>query len=534
MAEPAYLSKSNMRFRNREGLSFFGQPVLRLAIAILLLLFASAILYQMVDDNLGIGWPNNVIRNWDQYGLLTLKGRLVINPGGAAALSQPDYYGGHRAASLYPAFVLRRAFAWTGAGMLPVLITLSLGVSVSVWWLMGRSDLALLTACAAGLCPGYLLHAADLDPNAMAALAGLPFAAIVLSVLRRPRLSVGTGAALTCLIVAYSSINWSTALVHGAIMAAIMVAPGITFRRLALYVGLAGGCALLVVAFSAIQKYGQSTSVTHFLAGYTWGNTGYDGRGLTTARAVVRLATVNTLGLFPLLLLCVYVVTTRPRSARSRKWLCVLPLLTTLLGIGALRNYFGHHPWMAGPFLLVGVVLSFWVWIDPPTPVMRLKDAKPGAREVLIAVGFLLAMFCFAWAVIFFYRSRQENVMPLINLVRLHTQRSVTLVIESNRDPDLAWEVLRLQEALDRHIKVVETLGAEFSFRGATLLLTASESGARGSLAGRSSHYRMKSLPWVDRLLAWYGRNISHRQAGDRIELAPDYLLYEVNPRDAL
>src|SRR5437773_7995719 len=167
-------------------------------------------------------------------------------------------------------------------------------------------------------------------------------------------------------------------------MAGILVAPSITFRRMALYVGLAGGSALLVVAFSVIQKYGQSTSLTHFLAGYAWGNIGY-GQGLTTGRAIVRLATVNTLGLFPLLLLCVYVMIKRPRAAHSQKWLCVLPLLTTILGIGALRNYFGHHPWMAGPFLLVGVVLSFWVWIDPPRPEKRMKDAKPAAREGFLA-----------------------------------------------------------------------------------------------------------------------------------------------------
>lgn len=66
------------------------------------------------------------------------------------------------------------------------------------------------------------------------------------------------------------------------------------------------------------------------------------------------------------------------------------------------------------------------------------------------------------------------------------------------------------------------------------LLLTASESSARGSLAGRSSQYRVKSLPWVDRLLAWYRKTVSHRQAGDRIELAPDYLLFEVKSKDAL
>jgi hypothetical protein len=145
----------------------------------------------------------------------------------------------------------------------------------------------------------------------------------------------------------------------------------------------------------------------------------------------------------------------------------------------------------------------------------------------------MAAVFCFAWAVLFFYRSRQENIMPLITLVRLHTDRSATLVIESNRDPDLAREATRLQDAFDRRVDVVDTFGAGVGFPGTTLLLTASESGERGLLAGRCSQYRMTSGPWVDRMLAWYAKTISHRQAGDRIELATDYLLYEVKLKDA-
>jgi hypothetical protein len=342
-AELPSQSESNRRFRHGEDRPFFGQPVLKLAIAILLLILSTAILYRTVDDNLGIGWPHNVIRNWEQYGLLQLKGKLVVNPGGFEALSHPVYYAGHRAASLYPAFILKQAFAWTGASMLPFFITLSLGIFISVWWLMGRTEFALLIAGVASLSPGYFVFTVLLDPNTMAALAGLPFAAIVFSLLRRPRLSAGVVAALTCLIMAYSSINWSTAFVHGAIVAVLLVAPSITLRRLALYMGLAGGCALLVVTFSVMQKHGQSTNFAHWLAGYTWGNSGY-GQGLTTSRALVRLATVNTLGLLSLLLLCVYVIAKRFRSGHSRNWLGVLPLLTTILEIGALRNYFGHHP----------------------------------------------------------------------------------------------------------------------------------------------------------------------------------------------
>ncbi len=121
--------------------------------------------------------------------------------------------------------------------------------------------------------------------------------------------------------------------------------------------------------------------------------------------------------------------------------------------------------------------------------------------------------------------------MPLVKMVRQHTDRNATLIVESSRDPDLAREVIRLQENLDRHVEVVETLGAASELPGSALLLTASDAPGRGALVARSLPYRMKPLPFVDRMLTWYGETIAHRQAGDRLEPATDHCLYELKPK---
>jgi hypothetical protein len=38
------------------------------------------------------GWSNNAVQNWEQYGFLKLKAKLVINPGGYEALTKPEVY----------------------------------------------------------------------------------------------------------------------------------------------------------------------------------------------------------------------------------------------------------------------------------------------------------------------------------------------------------------------------------------------------------------------------------------------------------
>ena len=92
---------------------------------VLLMLTASGLVQYLADGNLASGPHNNVVRNWEQYGLLILKDKLVMNPGGFEALTRREIYKGHRAASLYSVFFIKPLFAWTGVGTLAFPVVLS-------------------------------------------------------------------------------------------------------------------------------------------------------------------------------------------------------------------------------------------------------------------------------------------------------------------------------------------------------------------------------------------------------------------------
>ena len=62
---------------------------------VVLALTASGVLFYLADGNLDLGQYKNVMRNWEQYGLFTLKGKLVTNAGGFEALAKPEVYPGH-------------------------------------------------------------------------------------------------------------------------------------------------------------------------------------------------------------------------------------------------------------------------------------------------------------------------------------------------------------------------------------------------------------------------------------------------------
>ena len=221
---------------------------------VVLALTASGILYCLADGNLESGQYSNVMRNWEQYGILTLKGRLVQNPGGYEALTKPVIHAGYPPTWLYPVFLVRRLFAWTGAGTLAFHVVLSLAVLLSTWSLLGKSRVAWVAGVAAILCPGYALLPAAMDPNPLAILMGFPVAAIVLAQLGKPSLSPWALALVFLVIAAYTALNWSTAFVHGMVLAYLLVTRHIPRRRVGLYVAWAGVNVLLIGGFLVLQK----------------------------------------------------------------------------------------------------------------------------------------------------------------------------------------------------------------------------------------------------------------------------------------
>lgn len=78
-------------------------PRLDKIVLMLAVVSGCALLLYLVDDGLGVGWPQNVVRNWEQFGFFNLHGKLVTNPGGFEATTNPDIYKGmSRAVSTCP------------------------------------------------------------------------------------------------------------------------------------------------------------------------------------------------------------------------------------------------------------------------------------------------------------------------------------------------------------------------------------------------------------------------------------------------
>src|SRR5471030_1823827 len=107
---------------------------------ILAVIGCSAWLQYLIDDGLGIGWPQNVVRNWQQFGLFSLHGKLVTNPGGFEAAANPDVYKGMSPVCLYPAYFATQIFSWTGLGTMSFHILLALAVFWAIWNLLGRDN----------------------------------------------------------------------------------------------------------------------------------------------------------------------------------------------------------------------------------------------------------------------------------------------------------------------------------------------------------------------------------------------------------
>ncbi|MGO8926072.1 MAG: hypothetical protein ACLQU3_04135 [Limisphaerales bacterium] len=505
----------------------FANRVPMFLLLVLLPLTGSGIVQYLVDGNLGAsGWPGNVVRNWEQYGLLTLKGKLVTNPGGFEALTKPEVYKGHRAASLYPVFFIKRLFAWTGAGTLAFNVALSLTLLLSIWFLLGKSRIAWLAGAATILCPGYLLYQATLDPNAIAVLLGLPFAAIVLTLLAKPSLSPLALAALLLTIAAYTMLNWTTVFGHGILLACLVAAQEIPRRRRVLYVALAGVSLIMVAGTSVLAKRAGATgSFMEFLKGYSWGAEGY-GTYLTIDRAMVRLLFVGIVGLLPLLLVCGHVLAQRAKSNPERLWVAFSPLGAAVLGVGIMRNYFGHHPWMAVPAFLVGLVLSMWLMVEGQRATLTEQETPVG-RKLLAPAAFLAACFVYGAVVAVMPSLQNSDSHALTILLRTHTVRSDTIMV-ADADPKLSSIAAGVAEYGDRRVVVLNDLSAGEHIGGRAFLLSTSGE-MKLPLVAKTSQPALASWPPVRELLAFYSTRVSRRFPENRGLRPGACYLYELN-----
>jgi hypothetical protein len=201
-------------------------------------------------------------------------------------------------------------------------------------------------------------------------------------------------------------------------------------------------------------------------------------------------------------------------------WLMFAPLALAVANTVIMRNYFGHHPWMAGPVLLCGIIFSLGLLREG---VEESKAMSPG--KISFKVVTVMALFCFGYgmAVLMFFRANETNMLALEKLVRQHTARADTLVILKESDLATASLVDRLDEPLDRHMVVLNSTNDLAGQEGQWVILSSVKMDGPFTLTAESS---VSSSSWLNKVGDWFNHTISHRNAGDRLDLAENYFLY--------
>jgi hypothetical protein len=486
---------------------------------------AAIFLLYYVDSNMRASWPENVVHNWLQFGFLNLHGKLVENPGGFDIVAHPDVYPGMSPVSLYPAFLAAKIFQWTGLDTLPFDFFLVPLLLWAIWRLLGHDDFAVIVAALAVLCPGYMRWLKILDPNALSVLPAIPFAVIVLAILRKSKLTPGQWIGLVIFTLAFMSLNWTTGWIFAPCIFLLFMMPGVNRRALTGLVAVMTIGVFLVVGMSFLLKAGNEAGVTghvkpfSVLAGYTWGSGGY-GVGLTTTRAFVRLLVVNGAGLLPLWLALVYATVRWMRTGAGFPWLAFAPLALTVMDIVIMRNYFGHHPPMAGPLLLVGLVFSLALLrLKPPGSVKEV----PEKISFKFAPALALAAFVYGLALLVCFRANENHLLFVTQLVLQNTARSDVIAIVKANDPATASQAGRLYEPADRHMVVVDDFSALAGETNHWFLLTSINPGSSFKLVAQSAP---PSQSWISKPGEWFSRFIAKRGADDRIDLPGPYYLY--------
>ena len=501
---------------------------IKIVIALLVLIGASR-LTTLKDDGLGLVWTHNVVRNWEQFGFFNLHGKLVFNPGGFRADTQPQIYSGHRSASLYPFFWTQKLFH--GAGAANFYYALVAGIEfLSIWQLLERTDKAFWLGAITVITPGYLVWQPTLDPNLVAVIAGFPFCAVVIWLLQKGKLNLTQVGILFGLITLYSALNWTTAFIHAMLFATLLLLPKVTRKHLILYSLLAALSAFLVVAISLMERmkndHGGYVGLATVYQNYGWGNGGY-GLELSTKTAFLRLMVVNVIGLLPIMAFLGWELWRgRILGRKNGSFLFLLPFLTAIFEMAALRNYFGHHPWMSCNFILLGMILSFVVW----KTTRDTTDAIEKVQSKLFLQLVTLAMaFAYGFTVLLFYHIHNGQELALTKFIRSNTPRPAVILIARDTDPKLADMQERLPELFDRRVIVLNTISnTDAGITKGFLLTAVKNNGNNGYQLAASSDGGggTEGLPLMRQMLEWYSQVIAHRRTGDKLEFSEEYYLY--------
>ena len=503
-----------------------GDKIISFIILVAVILWGSVVLYRTtpVSSQYGV-WGHSVLLNWQDFGFYNLKGQLVYNPGGYNLPGHPSVYTGHRAFGLYPAFFVDWIFGGCDDGM-PFYLTLSLTVGLSVWWLLGHNFTGMVAAFCVVFSPAYARLGSELDLFAIPVLLGIPFLGGVRCLLEREKFTMGSGALLFGIVAVYAPLNWTTVVAFGITLAYLVVAMPKNIKKIVFFALVAGVASLIVLGVSLVSKAGGAASTSAFVRLYNshlFGPLGYDGHGMTWMKAITRLTAANAVCLLPLWLLLSWTIWGAFGRAKKVSWGLVLPLLplaVALLFIGGLRNYFAHHPWMAGPVLIYGIVFSLRLMLDRAGS----PDVAQGPNDWLRFGAIALACFAYGFVVMSVFKINKAGEDQILYLVRQNTARQDVIFFSPKEDPWIAQNARVLQELMDRALVLLPDGPAKemSGQRGISFQLT-----GHALPGGRSWLAQTEASPpqgFIARALDWYRTHIAKRAPGDRLETEKLYL----------
>ena len=512
---------------------------------LLLLLAGSCFLYRSTPVALRTSlWTHNVLRNWQEFGALQFKGRMAMNPGGYPLPDRPQLYPGHRPFMFYPVHLLGQTPIGGSPGCTdetPFFLALSLAVGLGVWRLLGGGPVALVAAGLVIFSPAYIRLAAILDPMAVPVMLAIPFLCGVRGILERETLKAGTVARLVLVVVVYALINWTSVIGFGIVLAYLVVALRGKWKRVAAFTLLVGLAGAAVMAASLISKASATVStssadlLSQWFNTYLFGPKGYDGQSMTWTRASIRLAVANGVILFPLWLLLLWAgvkVARQDKRVGPGLGLALLPLLVSILAVAGLRNYFAHHPWMAGPVLLCGIVFSLRLLLDRFAQPETAPAATVAPRAWWGAGLALGGGFIFGFVLVVALRANTTVEDSITRFARKHTARHDLIFYSPKDDPWFAqYKPERLAENMDRAlIPLSESneLPKDLPvWPGAHYQLSTKASWGNQPWLARTESTPLPGGELTTRLLDWYRTHIAKRVKGDRLEAEGALYLYK-------
>ena len=486
--------------------------------AIHLLLYA-----QMPDARRDKGWPTIVMHNWHESGVAALGGQLVANPGGLDAGEEKFVYPGHRPGFLAMPYLLKELPGPAGGnGLLYDFTVLALTFGALVW-LFGNNFRGIFIACAVCLTAGFMNNVGEVDTLSIPGLLGLAAMSFAAGCLVREKKSVWLTTAALAVMAAFMLLNWSALFSLG--VAAVYVA---CKRRdwfksaLLLSVPLLVGLGVLYVSMHS--RHATASNSGTFWNAYLWGPLGYDGAGMTTGKAFVRITAVNAVAWLSLIVAAIALLRVNGLGANWRR--AIWPLLAGIAAVFALRNYNAHHPWNSVCIIGLGFVFSL--------ELLTGSEAKASARSQKIFAGaasVFSLVYLIAWLALDEYN--QRGMITVLTLVSDHTPRHSQLVAANDLLPAGVTDYKPFAEAFDRKLVSLE----EWNRRSAELRASGKEiyflthavtPPPEAKLVAESRTRPTLADKIMVPLFDFYREKISRRAPGNRKTYYDDYKLYKL------